>query len=332
MRIAVALVLLLAAAPMPAQDDARPADPPAGAGTVDLGALGALDVLAVERRQDLRGRDALARVLRAARSDWRFEDLAPRDVCRLFAARLGDKVNFMAPRPRAAAGDGGAATPTASLDLRAQSLWTAMAVVELQTGLQFVYRSGVVFLVPGDEVKPLHYVRVYDLRPQTTPLRNFPGPELRLPDGENSGVLWPEEEEPTTTVSGFTAEGIEGLLREHVRPESWDNGASLTNNNGLFVVRQTPDGHRQVEALLIELGLWERPRVLVRRPAPPARSPARSTSVAEAGRRDRSCAVAGRVGSHADTPGPRPASVPSPIDRCSAATNGVGQVCRTCGA
>jgi hypothetical protein len=192
--------------------------------------------------------------------------MSPREVCRLFAARTGDKLSFSL-----AARADDMADRTVSLELQRASLWTAMSVVQQQLGLRFVYRSGVVFLVPPDGIKPLTYVRVYDLRPQTAPLRNFPGPRLELPGDGDDRPMFPEEEEPTTTVSGFTADGIEALMREHVRPEAWDDTASLTNSNGLFVIRQTPQGHREVVALLIELGLWAPPRVVVRRPASPTR-------------------------------------------------------------
>lgn len=220
------------------------------------------DVLGVERLEDLRGRDAAARMLKAVRAGFVFEEIAPRDLCRLFATLTGDKLSFSPANKAVAEGE------AITLDLRHASLWTAMFVVQGQTGLRFVYRGGVVFLVPKEDFAPLTYLAIYDLRAQTTRLRSFPGPELRLPGSDDERPLFPEPEETEATVSGFTADGIETLLRENVTPEAWgEGGVKLTNDNGLFLVRHTPQGQREVRALLVELGLVPPPPVWVRRPA-----------------------------------------------------------------
>lgn len=208
------------------------------------------DVLAVERREDVRGRDALVRVLQAARAEFRVEAATPKELCRLFAARLGDKVNFCVGGKDE--GRGIAAT----FALRQASVWSAMAVAQEQTGLRFVYRAGVVFLVPKEAIKPLTYVVVYDLRAEVTPLRDHPGPELRLPDGNDDRPRFPPAEDSGTTVSGFTADGIEAMLKEQVTPEQWGTeAASMTNTKGLFVVRHSAAGHAKVRELLVALGL-----------------------------------------------------------------------------
>src|SRR5262245_33678974 len=216
------------------------------------------DVLAVEHRRDVRGRDAAVQLLRTGVADYRMEAAPLLDVCRHFAARTGDRLSFCVAVPKDLAG------ATVTLDLKKVSLWTAMAVVQESTGLRFAFRAGVVFLVPKDAVKPWSYVVVYDLRAQCARLRSFPGPDLRLP-GSDDGPLFPPEEESEATVSGFTADGIEALLEDGVTPELWGTEvASLTNNGGLFVVRHTPAGHREIQALLVRLGLILPPRLLVR--------------------------------------------------------------------
>jgi len=226
------------------------------------------DVLAVERREDLRGRDAVVRLAKAARGDFIFEGATPRDLCRLFATRLDDKVNFCV----GALGE--LANVTATFELRAGSLWSAMALAEETTGLRFVYRMGVVFFVPKDAIKPLTYVVTYDLRAQTAKLRNFPGPDLHLPGAGEDAPLIPPETESDTTVSGFTAEGIEALLKENVTPELWGtDAASITVTNGVFVVRHSVAGHAQVRDLLVALGLIAPPRRIVVREAPPPPRP-----------------------------------------------------------
>ncbi|HZN37681.1 MAG TPA: hypothetical protein VFD82_02700 [Planctomycetota bacterium] len=213
------------------------------------------DVLAVERAQDLRARDAASTLLRATRSDWNARAITPRDLCRLLTTASGDKVAFVA----AAKGD--AATTPFDLELKAATPLLVMAVTQLTTGLRFVWRSGVVFLVPKEEVRPLVLLVLYDLRAECAPLKSFPGPRLGLVPGGTEAVF-PPEEDSGTTVSGFTAELIERLIKENVTPEAWaTDSVSLTNHNGLFLVRQTPQGHREIARLLDQLGLVPLPIV-----------------------------------------------------------------------
>src|SRR5712671_1704545 len=220
------------------------------------------DVLAVEKREDLLGRDRLARVLLSQRTDLQAEAMTPKDMCKLLTTLAGGKATFLF----AAKGEA-AATPAFDLELKSASLLTAMAAVQLRTGLRFVYRDGMVFLVGKDELRPLTYVLIYDLRAAVVPLKNFPGPRLGLDhpkQSEGSGT-YPAEEDSGTTVSGFTAESITTLIKENVTPELWaGDKVSLSDAHGLFVIRQTIDGHRRIRVLLDELGLMALPRVVVR--------------------------------------------------------------------
>ncbi|HEX6813636.1 MAG TPA: hypothetical protein VF384_18600 [Planctomycetota bacterium] len=238
MRFPLLLAFCLAALPLSAQDD----------------------VLAVERREDLRGRDAALTLLRTPRTDWHARAITPKDLCRLLTTATGDKVAFLF----AAKGDA-AKTPAFDLDLKSVTPLTTMAVVQHTTGLRFVWRSGVVFLVGKDEVRPLVHLVLYDLRAMCAPLKSFPGPKLGLDPAGGTEALFPPEEDSGTTVSGFTADLIERLIKENVTPEAWGTDTvSLTNQNGLFLVRQTPQGHREITRLLTQLGLLPLP--VVRRP------------------------------------------------------------------
>ncbi|HEX5051983.1 MAG TPA: hypothetical protein VFZ65_09440 [Planctomycetota bacterium] len=214
------------------------------------------DVLAVERRGDVRAHAAAVRLLKNTRARLRVEDVAPDELCGLLAHATGDKLSFVCcKRDEVAAA-------RVTLQLGQSSLWTVLAATQLQTGLRFVFRSGVVFLTTADDVKPLAYLQVYDLRSYCAPLRSFPGPDLRLRQPGDDRPLFPEEVDSGETVSGFTADGIEALLRETVRPESWASpDVSLSNHGGLFLVRQTPAAHREIENLLAQLGLWTPRRI-----------------------------------------------------------------------
>jgi hypothetical protein len=204
-----------------------------------------------------------------------FEGVQPKELCQQLARLSGDKLSFVC------AVKGEVAATSVDLQLRATTLWSTMAIIGSATALRFVWRSGVVFCVGKDDIKPFTYVEVYDLRPMVTPLHNFPGPRLGLRGPGDEGPLFPPEEESTTTISGFTAEGVEQLLKDFAAKDTWTrDDVGIVDNRGLLLIRQTPQGHRDVQRLLVQLGLWSPPRVIVQpstSPPPPraAASPPR---------------------------------------------------------
>jgi hypothetical protein len=214
------------------------------------------DVLIVERPEDLRAYAAAVRQLQRVRADFNIEAASPRELCRLFGTLAGEQLPFSC-----AVKDDEAGEPV-TLHLKQATLWAAMVASQLQTEHRFVFRAGVVFLLPKSRVQQFRITAIYDLRPQCAPVRNFPGPRLGL-RGLEEQAEDEAAEESTTTVSGFTAEGIETLIREHVTPEQWGNdGVSISNDNGLFVVRHSLSGHRELRRLLDTLGLLPLPRVV----------------------------------------------------------------------
>lgn len=219
------------------------------------------DVLPVEKRSDLGARNRLAVALADIRLDFTVNEVTPKALCRYLSSVTGDEVNFLFLDRDGAAAD----IEPISLRLKSATVLQAMRAVQTVTGLRFVYRSGVVFLMPKDNVKPLTHLVMYDLRGPTRLIRNFPGPKIGLNFGEEQ-FLFPEEEEPTTTVSGFTAENVEEMLRAHVTPEAWDSdGVSMSNADGLFLIRHTLEGHRQIRDILVRMGVLTQQRVIVRR-------------------------------------------------------------------
>ncbi len=214
------------------------------------------DVLVVERRADVRAHAAAARLLRRAEVVVHADGTTPKQLCRLLTAATGERLSFVC-RDR----DSDATAPL-TFAARGASAWSIMAIAQLETGLRFVFRSGVVFLVPADEVRPLLELRLYDLRAACAPLTSFPGPDLRLGLAEEERVRFPEPYESGETVSGFTADTVVTLLRETVQPESWlDERVRLLDQNGLLLIRQTPAVHAEIEATLVKVGVLAAPRV-----------------------------------------------------------------------
>jgi hypothetical protein len=228
-------------------------------------------VLPVEKAEDQRGRNQIAVLLARAKVNFIVQGMGPKELCRYLSSLAGDKVTFLFLDR-----SGTAKVDPIELELKSVNLLSVMSAVQMQTGLQFVYRDGLVLLSPKDQVNPAMTVRVYDLRGAVTPLHNFPGPKLGLRSPtEEAGPLYPPEEESGNTVSGFTAEQIEELIKKHVTPELWGDKATLSNQRGVFLVRTTLAGHRAIALLLDELGVLELPRTVIPAvppPLPPRRS------------------------------------------------------------
>lgn len=227
------------------------------------------DVLAVERKEDLAAHAKVVRKLKKLRIPLVAVDMSAQDLCRLLSAVTANEPGFLCSRRESDA------APKLNVEMSSASLWSIMSVAQMETGMRFVYRYGMVFCDRAEDVKPLTFLQVYNLRGAVMPLRSFPGPDLRLRTAGDERPLFPEEVETESTVSGFTAEGIETLLRENVRPDTWDSErVSLVNQDGLFLIRQTPQAHRDIAILLSRIGLISAPRVITARPQ---RLAARST-------------------------------------------------------
>jgi len=223
-------------------------------------AIGQDDVLAVERKSDLRGHARLVKALHSRRVTFTAAEMSARELCRYLTASVGGSTTFHC---RTSHSDD---APKLDLELRSVPLWSLMSIAQMETGLRFVYRFGVVFLVPEDDIQPWTHLEIYDLRGMVATLRHFPGPELGLGIDRDERPLFPEPIETEQTVSGFTADGIEELLRTAVRPESWErDGVKLINQNGLFLIRQSPQVHDEIELLLARVGLKSPSRRLLRR-------------------------------------------------------------------
>ncbi|MCA8974035.1 MAG: hypothetical protein KDC98_04900 [Planctomycetes bacterium] len=218
------------------------------------------DLLAVEREADLAGHARTVKLLRQAKAPLAAKDMTAKELCAALTAATNDAVRFVCSRRDSEA------APRLDLSARNTNLLTILAAAEQQTGLRAIYRRGAVFLTKPEDYAGLLMLRVYDLRAATMPLRDFPGPDLRLRTPGDDRPLFPEEVESGNTVCGVTADGLESLLTTMVHPDSWaKEGRSFNNQNGLFFIRQTPEVHAEIERLLIQVGAISPPPVLRRR-------------------------------------------------------------------
>jgi general secretion pathway protein D len=115
--------------------------------------------------------------------------------------------------------------------------------------LGWFVQDGVVMIVPRNAVRARTVMEVYDVQDITYALRDFPGVQVNLAQNQ-LGVTTltnPGEETP-----GFTAETLAQLIQETLDPDGWnpEQGHSISPQQGLLIVRQTPEVQAAIAALL----------------------------------------------------------------------------------
>lgn len=209
------------------------------------------EVVVVEQRGDIPARDKIAPLLRANTMTLRSK-LSIQGLCKVLATACADKVTFTFAAKTTKAD----AIEALDLDLVRTTPLQVLGLVRELRDLQAVWRAGCVFLVPKAEVKEAMWLEMYDVRAEVMPLRDFPGPDLTLTTpGQERRESDPEPEAHTTT-SGFGGEQLATLLREHAARGTWDDtGASIVEQRGILLVRQTERGHREVRQVLVAFGI-----------------------------------------------------------------------------
>lgn len=109
-----------------------------------------------------------------------------------------------------------------------------------------MFRDGVLMITTLEEIadKTLR-MRIFDCRDILHPIQDFPGVEIQL--AVDGGI--------TTNMVDDAGGGevpIAELVRAHTGGKSWDENPKFSVNlqNGLLVVKQTPDVLRQIDRLL----------------------------------------------------------------------------------
>ncbi len=126
------------------------------------------------------------------------------------------------------------------------ALGSALTLILKPHACGVLFRDGVLQVLPQDRIDDLTLrMELYDCRDILYPIRDFPGVDFVLSEG--LGV---------TTVPDIDPEGatfaIEELVKAHTGAKSWDENpkVSCRLQNGILVVKQTPEVHRQVVRLL----------------------------------------------------------------------------------
>jgi type II secretory pathway component GspD/PulD (secretin) len=112
-------------------------------------------------------------------------------------------------------------------------------------GCGVMFKDGVLQIMLQSEIDDRTMkMEIYDCRDILYPVQQFPGVDLDL---GTVGVL---VQPPDETAGGEMP--IEEMVRAHTGGRSWDENpkASIKMQNGLLVIKNTPEVHKQVRRLL----------------------------------------------------------------------------------
>lgn len=145
---------------------------------------------------------------------------------------------------------------TVTLKVDELRLADALGLILDMSELSFRLEDGVIMIVTKEETREDVYLELYDVRDLLFHLRDFKAPEISLApidgDGGTVGIETVEAdsggslEDPTLLVD---------LIKNHTCGTSWNDNpkCSVDIQNGILIVVQTKDGHRQVASLVEKL-------------------------------------------------------------------------------
>lgn len=112
--------------------------------------------------------------------------------------------------------------------------------------LGYIISEGILQIVPIEKAQAKVQLKIYDVQDLVAPLRDMPGREITFGDDGIQFIDTPPETSPE--MGDFLVE----LLEQMTGRKAWEDNsnASMIYQNGLLIVRQTPEVHRKIEALI----------------------------------------------------------------------------------
>ena len=135
---------------------------------------------------------------------------------------------------------------TVSLKVTEISLRCIFGLILKPHDCDILFKDGVLqIMTKADVADKTMKMEIYDCRDILYPVAQFPGVDLDL--GGGAGVL---VQQPDVDQGGEVP--IEEMVRAHTGGRSWEENskASIKMQNGLLVIKNTPEVHKQVRRLL----------------------------------------------------------------------------------
>ena len=146
--------------------------------------------------------------------------------------------------------------PTVTLKVDELKLSNALALILDMIDLSFKLEEGVIVIVTKEETKADVYLELYDVRDLLFHLRDFKAPEISLApveDGTTVGIMTSEGEDSGGSLEDPTL--LVELIKTHTCGTSWTDNpkCSVDIQNGILIVVQSKEGHKQVTSLVEKL-------------------------------------------------------------------------------
>ncbi|MBI2901683.1 MAG: hypothetical protein HYY17_15980 [Planctomycetes bacterium] len=134
-----------------------------------------------------------------------------------------------------------------SISVKGLSVKSALALVLKPRGLALIWQDGV-FLVTTPDEEPLA-MEIYDVRDLLHTIEDMPGAEITLDTSGLGGTVVPPTPDPPLPLA------LEEIIKTHTGKKSWEENpkATVKLQNGLLVVKQTREVHREIRRLLNQL-------------------------------------------------------------------------------
>jgi len=149
----------------------------------------------------------------------------------------------------------GGAAPAINLRVTDMSLDLALEWILKLADLEYALQDSAIYISKPNALIQTVELRIYDVSDLTQTIHDFPGPEFQITvagdTGGGGGGLGGTLFTPPTQLTPTTA-NIAEMIRNRVRPESWDAalGTSIEERAGRLVVMQRPEIHALVDQLL----------------------------------------------------------------------------------
>jgi len=136
---------------------------------------------------------------------------------------------------------------TLSIKVTEISLKSVLSLVLKPHGCDTMFRDGVLMVMTKEDIADrLTRMEIYDCRDILYPVQDFPGVDIDL---SSTGI--------GATIGGIVDDPggefpIEELIKAHTGGRSWEENpkAACSLSNGLLVIKNTPEVHKQVRRLL----------------------------------------------------------------------------------
>ena len=197
------------------------------------------------------GEAAIAELLASTRIEARFENTIEEIADNLAAYT---RVNFVVSRAVREDMDEDVKTINLSFS-RPMPVAQILSIIEdmTQGQLRFVIRNGVVNVLSAEEAVGGNILNKYEVRDIVRPIQDFVGIDVNL--APSGGIELIEEELPEREAKVLSEDDLLAAIQENIEPDSWDDTATVTIENGTLIVNAPPATQDRIKSLLGDLRL-----------------------------------------------------------------------------